>query len=301
MGLGQNAWGQAAHSTGIGYHVTCDAVNAIAMGTGILMGLPFYNHIPNSLAVTFNSDRTTLFVGPGTGANSVGRVGVGTTNPRATFQVGNGLEKITMGSSYAVTGTNGNTFSLSYIGFNVARTAPNQWETENDGGGNGGVVLLGDVAGGIRFIGLPSTGPTNQTVNDQFIADHTKFFLRPDGRVVIGSETMVYGSRDVPSTLLTVDGSVVCRELFVTKNNWADSIFSPGYDLMSLDSLQGYLNANKHLPGVPTEQEIKLNGSNLGQTDVILLAKIEELTLYMFQLQKQNAMMQKEIELLKQK
>lgn len=301
MGLGQSAWGRASRSTGIGYRVTSDAENAIAMGSGITMGLPFYNRIPNSLAVTFNSDRATFFVSPASGSNTVGRVGIGTSDPRAMFQVGNGLEKITMGSSYGVTGTNGNTYSLSYIGFNVARTAPNQWETENDGGGNGGVVLLGDAAGGIRFIGVPSTGPTNQVVNDQFIADHTKFYLRKDGRVVIGSETMVNGPRDVPSTMLTVDGSVVCRELFVTKNNWADSIFSPQYNLMTLDSLQQFLTANGHLPGVPTETEVKTNGIELGRTDVILLAKIEELTLYMLNLEKQNAIMKKEIEELKNK
>lgn len=276
------------------------ADNAIVIGSGALTA-SMRNNIANSLMIGFNSNIPTLFVGAANGINSIGRVGVGTTDPRADFQVGDRVGKITMGSSYGIAGTNGNTYSNAYIGFNVARLANDQWETQNDNGGNGGVVLLGDMGGGFRVIGLPSTGPTDQTVNDQFIADHTKFYVRNDGRVIIGSETMVNGPRDLPSTKLTVDGTVVCRELFVTQNNWADSIFLPDYNLMPLDSLEEYVNANGHLPGVPTEQEVKTNGSNLAQTDVVLLTKIEELTLYMLQLQKQNAILQKEVAELKKK
>ncbi len=303
FGLGQSAFGTGARSTAIGYRVVSGtaAVNSVTIGTGVTNGPLFTNVVPNSMAVAFNSTVPTLFVAGANGVGTIGKVGIGTSSPQADFQVGNGVQKVTAGSSYGIVGTNGNTFSNAYLGFNVARTGSGQWSTENDGGGNGGVVLLGDMGGGLRVIGLPSTGATNQNVNDQFIADHTKLYVRNDGRVVIGSETMVSGPRDVLTTLLTVDGTVVCRELFVTQNNWADSILSPEYSLMTFDSLESYLNVNKHLPGVPTEEEIKLNGSNLGQTDVILLAKIEELTLYMLQLQKQNAVMQKQIEELKQK
>ena len=56
-----------------------------------------------------------------------------------------------------------------------------------------------------------------------------------------------------------------------------------------------------HLPGVPSVTEVQKNGNNLGQTDVILLAKMEELTLYVLQLQKQNAEMKKEIDEFKKK
>jgi hypothetical protein len=295
-----SARGQNSLALGTRVWTSTMAEQAIVIGSGTLAA-SMRNDIANSLMIGFNSNIPTLFVGAANGINSVGRVGVGTTNPRADFQVGDRVGKITMGSSYGIAGTNGNTFSNAYIGFNVARIGNNQWETENDNGSNGGVVLLGDMGGGFRVIGLRSTGPVDQTVNDQFIADHTKFYVRNDGRVIIGSETMVNGPRDLSSTLLTVDGTVVCRELFVTQNNWADSIFLPDYALMPLDSLENYLNANGHLPGVPTEQEVKANGSNLAQTDVVLLSKIEELTLYLLQLQKQNAIMQKEIAELKKR
>lgn len=301
LGIGQSAFGTGARSTAIGYRVRSDATatNSITIGSGVTNGPLFSNSIPNSLAVAFNSNIPTLFVGASAGNNTVGRVGIGTTNPQSDFQVGNNVQKVTAGSSYGLVGTNGNTFSNAYVGFNVARIAPGQWKTENDGGGNGGSLLLGDMGGGLRIICIPSTGPIDQTPNDQFIADHTKFHLRNDGRVVIGSETMVNGPHDQPNTLLTVDGTVICRELFVTQNNWADSVLSATYPLISLDSVRNYVAVNGHLPGVPSEQEVKTNGSNLAQTDVVLLAKIEELTLYMLQLQKQNAEMQKEIDELK--
>lgn len=293
---------QGLSSLAIGTRVwtTGAADNAIIIGSGSVAA-SMSNNIANSLMVGFNSNIPTLFIGAASGINTIGRVGVGTTNPRANFQVGDNVQKVTMGSSYGIVGSNGYTFSNAYIGFNVARVSNDQWETENDGGSNGGVVLLGDMGGGFRVIGLPSTGGTNQNMNDQFIADHTKFYVRHNGRVVIGSETVVNGPRDLPSTLLTVSGTVVCKELFVTQNFWADSVFAPEYVLMPLDSLENYLSVNGHLPGVPSEQEVKANGSNLGQTDVVLLTKIEELTLYMLQLQKQNAIMQQEIAELKKK
>ncbi len=296
--LNSTARGLNSLAFGTGVWTTSTANYAVVLGSGAPTA-SLKNDIANSLMIGFNSNIPTLFVGPASGAGTYGNVGIRTTNPQADFQVGNNVQKVTMGSSYGIVGSNGNTFSNAYIGFNVARTSPGQWGTENDGGGNGGVVLLGDMGGGFRISGIPTTGPSNQTLSDQFIADHTKFYVRNDGRVIIGSETMVNGPHDQPSTLLTVDGTAICRELFVTQNNWADSIFSPDYNLMPLTSLQNYLDSAGHLPGVPSATEVQKDGNNVGQTEIILLAKIEELTLYMLQLQKQNAEMQKELDEMK--
>jgi len=141
---------------------------------------------------------------------------------------------------------------------------------------------------------LPSTGGTNQSLSDQQIQDNTKLYIRNDGRVIIGlptptggPSTQMSGPHDVATTKLTVDGTIICRELYVTQNNWADSVFSPNFYLIPLDSVRNYLDSLGHLPGVPSEQDVRQTGSNLAQTDVILLAKIEELTLYMLQLQKE--------------
>jgi hypothetical protein len=68
---------------------------------------------------------------------------------------------------------------------------------------------------------------------------------------------------------------------------WADYVFANNYRLPSIYSLADYIKANKHLPGIPTTAEVEKNGVDLGATQAKLLAKIEELTLYTIQLQKQ--------------
>jgi hypothetical protein len=61
---------------------------------------------------------------------------------------------------------------------------------------------------------------------------------------------------------------------------WADFVFDNAYRLTSLDSLSAFIKANKHLPGIPTAAEVKKNGIDLAATDAQLLEKIEQLTLY---------------------
>ncbi len=76
--------------------------------------------------------------------------------------------------------------------------------------------------------------------------------------------------------------------------SWADHVFAPEYKLMPLKELQTYISKNKHLPEIPSAQEVIKDGVDLGTMDAKLLQKIEELTLYVIQ-------QQKEIEELKQK
>jgi hypothetical protein len=272
--------------------VSSAASYSIAMGSGIIGGAALVNSIPNSLMLGFNSDKPTVFVGPANGAGTVGRVGIGTSNPQAELQVGETFRRVSMGSAESTGGIAG----TSYIGFNISRVAPNQWTTGNDFANNGASVLLSDIHGGLRVINISSSGATDQTLTDQQIEDNTRFLIRADGRVVIGNQTQVGSAFDLPSTILTVNGGVVCKSIHVSMNNWADSVFAPTYYLMPLDSVNAYVKVNGHLPGVPSQQEVQNNGTDLAQNDVMLLAKIEELTLYMIQLQQQNEQMKKEIE-----
>ena len=74
------------------------------------------------------------------------------------------------------------------------------------------------------------------------------------------------------------------------------------YDLMPLDELENYLVAEKHLPEVPSADEVEeANGFYVGEMQVTLLKKIEELTLYVIELSKENAAQNKELADLKQK
>lgn len=300
MGIGSySASGYGLFSVAMGNKIAVDpaAIYSIAIGSGVIGGAGVLtNSIPNSIMLGTNSTLPTLFIGPASGAGMVGRVGIGTTSPQADFQVGDGWTKLAIGTAPNVAVT----YSSAYIGFNAARTAGG-WQTEGNGFLNGGVVLLNDMSGGLRIIGLPASGAGAQTFTDAQVQDNTRLFIRHDGRVCIGSNTMMGGPHDSPATRLTVDGTVICRELFVTQHDWADSIFYPDYYLMPLDSLGKFVQSNGHLPGVPTAGEVAVNGSSLGQNDVILLAKIEELTLYLLQLQQQNAVLQQQIDELKAK
>jgi hypothetical protein len=68
---------------------------------------------------------------------------------------------------------------------------------------------------------------------------------------------------------------------------WADYVFDKGYQLPSIYSLADYIKANSHLPGIPTTAEVKKDGLDVGATEAKLLEKIEQLTLYTIDLQKQ--------------
>jgi hypothetical protein len=70
--------------------------------------------------------------------------------------------------------------------------------------------------------------------------------------------------------------------------SWPDYVFEKGYNIKSLEEVEKYIDENKHLPNVPSEEEIDKGGLNLGEMDAILLGKIEELTLYMIALKKEN-------------
>ncbi len=78
--------------------------------------------------------------------------------------------------------------------------------------------------------------------------------------------------------------------------SWPDYVFKDDYKLSSLAEVEEYIEENKHLPNVPSEEEVLKDGINLGEMDAILLRKIEELTLYMIDLKKENKELRQLIE-----
>ena len=66
----------------------------------------------------------------------------------------------------------------------------------------------------------------------------------------------------------------------------ADYVFKPEYKLMPLSELEAFIQKNGHLPNLPTEAEVMENGVNLAEMNVKLLEKVEELTLYVIELEK---------------
>lgn len=84
---------------------------------------------------------------------------------------------------------------------------------------------------------------------------------------------------------LRVAGEIKCQELWVQPTTWYDNVFLPDYQLMSLDELRLFLSKHNHLPDIPSETTVKENGLAVAEYNALLLKKVEELTLYILQLE----------------
>jgi trimeric autotransporter adhesin len=84
-------------------------------------------------------------------------------------------------------------------------------------------------------------------------------------------------------------------------DEWADYVFGKNYNRMSLTDVAKYIEKNNHLPNVPSAAEMVQNGNDLHKTDVKLLEKIEELTLYMIEMKKENEQLKKDVDSLKKR
>ncbi len=87
--------------------------------------------------------------------------------------------------------------------------------------------------------------------------------------------------------LFVKDGIVAEEVLVKLQGQWSDYVFNADYDLMSLDKLSDFITKNQHLPDIPTAKEVDDNGLNVGEMNALLLKKVEELTLYIIDQQKQ--------------
>jgi hypothetical protein len=87
---------------------------------------------------------------------------------------------------------------------------------------------------------------------------------------------------------LAVDGKLVAKSCYITAPvNWADYVFAPDYQVPNLYDIESYYKKNNHLPEMPTDKEVKENGINVGEMNVLLLKKIEELTILMVKQQRE--------------
>lgn len=86
---------------------------------------------------------------------------------------------------------------------------------------------------------------------------------------------------------VTLAGKTITREVEVTLTGWCDYVFDEDYSLRPLEEVEAFIAEHHHLPEVPSEAEVLEKGVNLGEMDAVLLKKIEELTLYVLQQQKE--------------
>lgn len=98
------------------------------------------------------------------------------------------------------------------------------------------------------------------------------------------------GTENLDGYTLSVDGKIrASGDIRVyPAGEWADYVFAEEYALRPLREVAAYINHHKHLPDLPSATEVQQEGIQLGEMDARLLQKIEELTLYIIQLEQEN-------------
>ncbi len=193
-----------------------------------------------------------------------GSVGIATDNPNSDFKL-----DVNGNAQFVHSGISGEGFQI-VSGIPVGRGIGLD---NNQAGGNVNFYLDNYQSGSFNFIG--AEGPT---VNNLMT-------IHGDGGVSIGNGTV----NRLPSTYkLAVNGKIICTEVLVQAYSvWPDYVFKSDYNLKPLTELQQFISANSHLPGIPSSSEIEGSGLSVGEIITKQMLKIEELTLYVLDLQKQ--------------
>jgi hypothetical protein len=97
------------------------------------------------------------------------------------------------------------------------------------------------------------------------------------------------------------NGLIRGRRMKLDLNTWADYVFEPTYHLMPLSEVEAFVKKEKHLPNVPSENEFKANGADVMEMNKMLMEKVEELTLYLIQQNKDTEELKQQLEALQAK
>jgi hypothetical protein len=186
-----------------------------------------------------------------------GSVGIRTAHPIAAFQVNDDASKIAMGDASGPALA----YGTSYIGFNAARNG-NSWTVSQDGANNGGAVIYSSIFGDIYFSNIETTGASDKVLADGDIRNRIQLWIAHDG-------------------------TTYAKTVKVQTTDWPDYVFKKNYNLIPLSALKEYVDRNQHLPGLPSEKEVREKGLDLGEINKLLTKKIEELTLYLIENQKE--------------
>ncbi|UCH63927.1 MAG: hypothetical protein JSU77_05675 [Fidelibacterota bacterium] len=264
VGVGTNAPKQKLHIEGGSDASLSDGSGYIIIGNQDGTNLVMDN---NEFIARNNGGESTLYLQSEGGAINVhhnqaggtqfvildnGKVGIGTESPGAKLDV------------------DGGTLDTSPTGTPIARFS-------RGSGGDNFIAIYGDNIGNYIIADDPGSNEKNlyiRTKNSKHI------ILDPAGKVGIGTTS--------PQSKLAVNGIITAKEVVVTNSGWPDFVFDDDYYLRTLDELETYTNEHKHLPDMPSASEVEGNGVSLGDMQAKLLQKVEELTLYIIELKKEN-------------
>lgn len=184
----------------------------------------------------------------------------------------NGVEESEMGKvGFSLTTennallTNGKETSFQISSGSAQRSS--LWLTNDLTGGFGLMLNSDNMTGGIFF------DQTNPKPVISFSAN----------KVGIGIEPVASSKYS-----LFVKGGIITEELLIKleSSGWYDEVFDENYNLPSLKEVEKYVRENRHLPDIPSAEEVGKNGLEIGEFNALLLKKVEELTLYAIDQQK---------------
>ncbi|MFA5556143.1 MAG: hypothetical protein WCY06_01380 [Flavobacteriaceae bacterium] len=146
---------------------------------------------------------------------------------------------------------------------------------------------------------IENSSSTIPLIWGDFAEDQLKF----NGKVGVGYNfgdfPALAGTVDVENYNLFVYGGILTEEVRVMlEGDWADYVFEENYLLPKLEEVEVFIKENKHLPNVPSAKEVAENGIELGKITTIQQEKIEELTLYLIQQQKELNELKEQVKLL---
>lgn len=103
-----------------------------------------------------------------------------------------------------------------------------------------------------------------------------------------------------PKAKLAVNGTILATEVKIKTNiSVPDYVFDPEYELPELIDIESYIKEHRHLPEIPSAKDIERDGLDLAEMNLLLLKKVEELTLHIIDLNRTNELQNKEIAELK--
>ena len=266
--LGYNAFSSGLYSAAIGKNIAASSTNSFVIGTGYSSSAKLTNNVSNSIMLGIGSSTPTITIRHKTPGNVPAYVGIGTDDPKQMLHIVDGnilISRMSSNGNRAPGSTNG---SILFGDVTTTQYPYGAWGIE--------YVNNTDYGYGLNF--WKTADSNGSTINHVlFLCEESAY----KGNVGIGTAK--------PKHKLSVNGTIQSKEVIVTTlaTDWPDHVFEAEYKLTSLEELESYVKREKHLPGVPSANEIDEEGIKVGEMNALLLQKVEELTLYVIELEKQ--------------